>query len=167
MSDIAAAAGVSRQAVYLHFRSRADLLVATTRYMDEVSGVEERLADFREAATGEARLAALVRFWGEHVPSIYGVARALLATYDTDEAAAAAWRDRMAAVRDGCQAVVMDLQRDGTLAEVWTPQRATDLLWSMLSVRMWEHLTIECGWSPDEYAKYIHSAARRALVAGA
>ena len=35
MSDIARQAGVSRQAVYLHYPSRAELLVAATRHLDE------------------------------------------------------------------------------------------------------------------------------------
>ncbi len=44
MGDIAGEAGVSRQAVYLHFASRADLLVAATRYLDEKLDVEGRIA---------------------------------------------------------------------------------------------------------------------------
>ena len=34
IEDVAQAAGVSRQAVYLHFGSRAELLIATTHYLD-------------------------------------------------------------------------------------------------------------------------------------
>ena len=33
MADIAKAAGISRQAVYLHFPTRAELLVAVTRHL--------------------------------------------------------------------------------------------------------------------------------------
>ena len=42
MADIAKAAGVSRQALYLHFPSRAELLVATTRHIDKVKNVDAR-----------------------------------------------------------------------------------------------------------------------------
>lgn len=35
ISDIAKAAGISRQAVYLHFPKRSDLLIAATRFLDE------------------------------------------------------------------------------------------------------------------------------------
>jgi AcrR family transcriptional regulator len=52
MSDIAKDAGISRQAVYLHFPKRADLLIATTRYIDEVNDIDARLAASRGAATG-------------------------------------------------------------------------------------------------------------------
>ena len=43
MSDIAKKAGVSRQALYLHFPNRTELFVATTKYMDEVYRVQEKL----------------------------------------------------------------------------------------------------------------------------
>ena len=33
MSDIAKAVGISRQALYLHYPNRADLLVATTKHI--------------------------------------------------------------------------------------------------------------------------------------
>ncbi|MGI9389771.1 MAG: TetR/AcrR family transcriptional regulator, partial [Boseongicola sp.] len=47
MSDIAKAVGISRQALYLHYPSRADLLVATTRHIDSVKNVDARLARSR------------------------------------------------------------------------------------------------------------------------
>ena len=52
MSDIAKKTGISRQAVYLHFPSRADLLIAVTRYIDEANEIDARLAASRSAATG-------------------------------------------------------------------------------------------------------------------
>ena len=44
MSDVAKQAGISRQAVYLHFPSRAELLIATTRYIDQVKDIDGQLA---------------------------------------------------------------------------------------------------------------------------
>ena len=52
MGDIAKAAGISRQAVYLHFASRTELMIATTNYVDEVKGLNERLNRFKAATTG-------------------------------------------------------------------------------------------------------------------
>ena len=52
MGDIAAAAGISRQAVYLHIASRTQLLVATTRYLDEALEADTRLAPSRATNTG-------------------------------------------------------------------------------------------------------------------
>mgnify|MGYP003877304651 CR=1 FL=1 len=78
MSDIAAAAGVSRQAVYLHFRSRAELLIAVTHAIDRDLGLDARLAESRAATTGEERLSAWVRFWGDYLPDISTASAALL-----------------------------------------------------------------------------------------
>ena len=164
MGDIAKAAGISRQAVYLHFASRAELLVAATRYLDDVLDVDRRLAPSRAATSGVERLALYIECWGQYIPEIYGVAKALLLAQDTDDAAAVAWKDRMLAMRDGCRAAIDALQTDGTLASAWTPERATDTLWTMLLVPNWEHLTAECGWSTQEYVRWMKTVAKRTFV---
>ncbi len=164
MGDIAKAAGISRQAVYLHFTSRAQLLEATTKYLDELLDLDRRLAPSRAAKRGVDRLALYIEFWGNYVPEIYGVAKALLLVQDTDEAAAAAWRDRMLAMRDGCRAAIDALHSDGKLAPGWTPKRATDVLWTMLLVPNWENLTGECGWSTQQYVRWMKAVAERSFV---
>jgi AcrR family transcriptional regulator len=50
MSDIAKAVGISRQALYLHFPTRAALLIATTRHVDYVKNVDSRLEASRACA---------------------------------------------------------------------------------------------------------------------
>ena len=164
MGDIAKAAGISRQAIYLHFASRAELLEATTKYLDEVLDLDRRLVPSREAKSGVERLALYIEFWGRYVPEIYGVAKALLLVQDTDDAAAAAWKDRMLAVRAGCRAAVDALHSDGDLAPEWTPKRATDALWTMLLVPNWENLTAECGWSTQQYVQWMKILAKRTFV---
>ena len=164
MRDIAEAAGVSRQAVYDHFGSRAKLLVATTHYVDEVRGLEERRRRFREATTGVEHLEAYVEFWGNYIPEVYGMAKALLAVRETDEAAAAAWDDRMGAVRESCRKTIEALHRDGMLAPEWSRDEAVDLMWTMLSIRNWEQLTIECGWSTSQYVGRMQEQLKRTFV---
>lgn len=164
MSDIAKRAGISRQALYLHFPNRADLLVATTRYLDEVNRVDDRLAPSRGAASGEQRLAAFVEAWGNYIPEIYGVAKALMAMQETDAEARAAWADRMQAVRDGCRAAVDALHEEGRLSDDLTRQTATDLLWALLSVRHWEQLRHACGWPQERYVAMTLRNARRLLI---
>lgn len=163
MSDIAKAAGISRQALYLHFPTRAELLVATTRHIDSVKNVDARLAASRAAASGRARLVAFVSAWGGYIPEIHGVSVALRAS---DAEAAAAWDDRMQAVRHGCAAAVRALAADETLRPNLTEERATDLLWTLLSVENWEHLVRECGWSQSDYESQIERLSEAALLAG-
>jgi AcrR family transcriptional regulator len=164
MRDIARETGISRQAVYLHFASRAELLNATTKYRDEVLDLDRRLAPSRAATCGVKRLALYIECWGNYVPEIYSVAKALMLAQDTDEAAAAAWRDRMEAMRDGCRAAIEALHSDGKLVPGWTPKRATDVLWTMLLVPNWENLTAECGWSTQQYVRWMKTVAERTFV---
>lgn len=166
MADVARRAGISRQAVYLHFPSRADLLIATTRHIDVEKDVDGRLAASRQATDGLARLDAFVAAWGNYIPEVHAVCRALLAMRDTDAEAAAAWDDRMAALRDGCAAAVRDLSEGHALRQDLEPEVATDLLWALLSVRTWEQLVTECGWPQRRYIAAMQDLARRALAAG-
>src|SRR5919107_2252664 len=151
ISDVAAAAGVSRQAVYLHFASRAELMVATARYGDKVRGLDERLRRYRAVTNGVERLEAFVEFWGNYIPEIYGIARALLAARETDEAVAAAWDDRMGVVYEACRDIIERLHRDGTLG-------------SLLSIGNWENLTLERGWSVGVYVDRMKEVTRRTSV---
>ena len=164
MADIAREAGISRQAVYLHFASRAELMIATVRHLDEVNGLKERLRKFDEETTGIGLLNAFIDFWGNYIPEIYGVAKALMAARETDEAAAAAWKDRMDSIRSGCREVVEALKRDGSLTSEWDVDEAIDLFWTILSIQNWELLTIECGWPISRYVEQIQKVVKSAFV---
>lgn len=163
MADIAKRAKISRQAVYLHFENRAELLIETTYYLDQLKGVEERLVASRTAKTGEERLGAFVEAWGNYIPEVYGVGKALMAMGNTDQEAAEAWGKRMQDMREGCEAAVNALERDKTLSPDYAPKEATDILWTLLSVRNWELLTIDCGWSQEAYIDNLRSLVRRLL----
>lgn len=164
MSDIAKQVGISRQALYLHFKTRTELLVASTHYLDEVLDVDKRLQASREAQTGTERLACYIEAWGNYIPEIYGVAKALMVMQESDDAAATAWSDRMQAMREGCQAAIKALINDGDLVDTLKEKEAVDLLWTLLSVRNWENLTIECGWSNKKYVEQMKQMAGRAFV---
>jgi len=161
MSDIAKRAGVSRQAVYLHFDNRADLLIAATVHLDEQLGSNARLAPSRAAQSGIERLDAFVLAWGSYIPEIYGVAKAMIAMGSTDTAADDAWSKRMQDMREGCEAAINALNADGTFVPVFTPDQATDVLWTLLSVGTWEYSTIKCGWSQEKYIEMTTKTARQ------
>lgn len=165
MTDIAKASGISRQAVYLHFPNRADLLIATTRYLDEVTGIDTRLGDWEKAGTGVEKIDAYIMCWGGYIPEVHGVAKALLAMKDADDAANAAWNERMQAVRSFCQIAVEALHADGDLDPAYSIEQATDVLWTLLSIRNWEQFTFECGWSQETYLKRMKDMYRRLLLA--
>lgn len=164
MGDVAKRAGITRQALYLHFATRAELLIAVTHYLDDIKDSEQRLAPSRAARTGTERLDAFIEAWAAYIPEIHGVGKALLAMKDTDEAAASAWDQRMQDMREGCEAAIKALHADRMLSPDHTVKQATDILWTLLSVRNWEQLTIECGWSQKKYVKTLKSLARQIFV---
>jgi hypothetical protein len=106
----------------------------------------------------------IVAFWGNYLPEIYESAKALLALRETDEAAAAAWADRMEGFYQGCLGTIQQVAQDGMLAPAWTIETATEFFWAMLSIEVWERLTIEHGWSNDQYIKRMQWVIERALL---
>ncbi|MDX1616511.1 MAG: TetR/AcrR family transcriptional regulator [Candidatus Promineifilaceae bacterium] len=165
MQDIAAAAEVSRQALYLHFASRTDLLIATVQYVDEKLGFNEQMQAVFDAPDSRTALAVFIKFWASYVPQIHGVAGALLAARASDQAAATAWRNRMEGLRRICGWLVDRLAREGQLASEWLPAKAADMLWALISVQLWVGLTVERGWTSEAYATHLSRVARRALLA--
>lgn len=165
MEDIASSAGVSRQAVYLHFPSRGELMIAAVRYLDDVYGLDEEVRRFREARSGIEILETFVEFWGNYIPKIFGVAKALMELRERDDAAAAAWKDRMDSVRNGCRRTIETIEHEGLLSNEWEIDEAVDLMWAMLSIENWVRLTKERGWSQTEYIARLTKALKRIVLA--
>ncbi len=164
MSDIAKATGISRQALYLHFDARTDLLIATTRYVDEVLGIEALLEPSRNAATGRERLNAYIAAVGTHFVEIQGLARAVLAIREADVEMQIAWEERLAATRHGCLAAIRMLADEGELADEWDIEIATDLLCLSLSFQSWDQLININGWSVSEYVEHIQLQAKLSFL---
>ena len=76
----------------LHFKSKADLLVATAQHVDEVVGVPEILRPVREAKTPLEALDKGVEAYAAIEPHIYDIASVIYAARRSDEAAEAAGR---------------------------------------------------------------------------
>jgi AcrR family transcriptional regulator len=164
MLDIAKAAGISRQALYLHFETRAELLIAATRHHDQVLESNKRYDSVVNAESGVDQLDLLIEFWGNYVPDIYGLAKALMISKEVDEAAAAAWQDRMDNVMGLCKSAVERLKTEKMLSDDWSEKDASEFLWTLLSITNWERLTVKCGWSVEKYVLSMQLLVRRAFV---
>jgi AcrR family transcriptional regulator len=164
IEDVAQAAGVSRQAVYLHFGSRAELLIATTHYLDDTLHGAQKLQEAVCAETAVGALEAYVEFWTKYIPQIYGLAKVLMTMRETDKAAAAAWDDRMEALYSGCLIIMQRLEKEGILSPELTVDEAADFFWATISIASWENLTIERGWSQEQFIERIQQALKRALL---
>ena len=164
MSDIAKAVGISRQALYLHYPTRAELLIATTKHIDTVKKVNQRLELSRTAGSGIERLHFFIKAWGGYIPEIHGISVALRNMRKNDKAAAEAWDDRMQAVRHGCQAAVVAIAKDGKLKFDLSEQIATDILCTLLTIENWEKLVINCGWLQSAYEEKMIELAEIAIL---
>jgi len=164
LADVARAAGVSRQAVYLHFGSRAGLLVAMARHHDRTSGFAERAARIGGGPDPAADLAELIRAWCAYLPDILPVARALSAASADDQDASAAWQDRMRALRSEFERVLTPLAAAGRLAPDWTVAEAAAWTWASVHPDQWHHLVAECGWDPAAFTSRCVAAAAATLV---
>ncbi|MEP2947564.1 MAG: TetR/AcrR family transcriptional regulator [Lentilitoribacter sp.] len=150
MSDIAKDAGISRQAVYLHFPTRADLLIAVTYRLDEIYDAAGRLVKPTDAKTGLFRLEAYIEAWFGYLPLIYGVVKAMMDMRDQDDAAKEAYDLRMQHIRNACETTILALKNENQLQEHLTTEVATDILWTMLSIPTWEQYRFQCGWTAQQ-----------------
>lgn len=165
MKDVAAEVGISRQALYLHFPSRSDLLRALTIHHDLASGIGERCARAQEAPTAEEALDALIRVWFRYVEEILPVARALHAAAATDADAETAWWEAMDRGLSNTRLLVQRLDAEGVLDPLWDLEEAAQMLWSLTHVRVWDDLVEHHGWDPGQFLDRQVEVARRVLLA--
>jgi AcrR family transcriptional regulator len=165
MSEVAAAAGVSRQAVYLHFPTRGQLFLALVHRMDDESRIRARLATALEADDAVEALRSFLVVWLRFAARIHPVATVLLATRTTDPDAWAAWDDRMTDLRGGHLRATRRLAEDGRLRAGLDPARAADLTWALSSVPVWEQLSLDRSWSASRLERQLVDAVLAAVVA--
>jgi AcrR family transcriptional regulator len=165
LADVARAAGISRQALYLHFGSRAGLLVAMTHARDEQLGLPDRLRELRELPARE-RLRRLLDAWLDHIPRIQPIAVALeAAALAGDADARAAWDDRMEELRLAIGRSVYRVAEAGALRSPWTAATATDWIWAQAHVATWQHLVGDRKWPPGRAKRTILETLLAAIVA--
>ncbi|WP_437759577.1 TetR/AcrR family transcriptional regulator [Sorangium sp. So ce1389] len=164
MAEIASAAGVSRQAVYLHFETRTQLLVALVRHVDEVHGFADLVRKCERAPDARAVLSEFIGAWADYVAHITDVARAMRAARATDEDAELAWRDRMRGFTGVCAGFVARLQAEGALADEWSASDAADFLATILSIGNWQELIEERSWSRPRYVRAMRRSVEQSLL---
>jgi AcrR family transcriptional regulator len=162
--DAAARAGVSRQAVYLHFGDRAGLLLALVHYMPEALGFPELLAHVFDAPTGVESLERAVELHSTYTAKIDSVAQVLETAQYHDDDLGAAWRNRMDASRAAHRAIIQRIADEGRLAEGWTVGTAADLFYTITMNGPWRELIRELGWTPEQYAESVNRLLRRSLL---
>ncbi len=164
MAQIARAADMSRQAVYLHFADRGELFVAMVRYADDKRGLEHEIRLIREAPTGLEAMRRMVSLQARSNPQIWPAARTLDAVRRTDPEIERSWQDRLQHRLAGCRDIMRRVKHDGDLIPGTDVDTAADLLWTLTSLRMWEDLVVLRGWSAKRYEEHVNTLLLRALT---
>lgn len=161
MAEIAAAAGVSRQTLFLAFGNRAGVLVAMARHQDTRSPHVPHMRQVAGTGTDRAALHRFVEAWLDYLPIVYPVAIQLETGSLSDADANAAWQDRIFSqgVRMGLDRILGQMAVRGELPAGTDPARLADVCLSLLVPSAWRYLVIERGWTPEAFA-----ASRHALV---
>ena len=164
MARIAERAGVSRQALYLHFADRTDLFLEVSRMADAAarSPARQQRVDGAPTARDALREAIALQAWLK--PRLRGIATALDVLRRTDPAADAAWKEREHARLRRCEDVVRRLEAEGELAPAWDVASAARCLWAVTSQRVWDDLVVDQGWSTTRYRRYLTQLLETALL---
>lgn len=162
LAEIAKAAGVTRQSIYIGFGGRPGLLIAMARNADANSAHARRMREISQGRSGDPKaLHDYVEAWLAHLPEIYPVGILLSAASVTDPEAGAVFHDRMVgSLHAGFRRILRRIARAGHLAPGWNAGRAADLCWSLTHIEAWRQLVVERGWTPAQFL-----ADRQALIA--
>jgi AcrR family transcriptional regulator len=165
LNQVAERAGVSRQAVYLHFGDRTGLLLALVHHMDEALELGESLARVQAAPTGAEVLERTMRLNTDFWTAVEPVAQVLEAAQLDDEGLGAAWRDRMELRRMAFGTMVQRIADLNELSADWTVEEASALLYAVAHFNTWRELTHRLHWTDDHYVESMTRLLRRALLA--
>lgn len=155
MAAVAATAGVSRRAVYLHFASRAALVDALFRHIAEHEGLDDSTRRVWAAPDGAAALDEWARHLARYHGRLLAVSRAVERVRREDADAARHRRRVVRAQLANCRRLAARLDQEGRLAPPWTVDSATDMLWALISTDMIEGLLVERRWSRRRLAEHL------------
>src|ERR671932_1533491 len=164
MGEVAEEAGVSRQAVYLHFADRTSLFLEVSRLADSTARTRARQRRIDEAPTARDAFREAIALQAFLKPRLKGVATALDVLRRSDPAADAAWKEREHARLQRCHQVVQRLHDEGELAPGWDVPSAAGCFWAVTSQRVWHHLAMDQGWSAARYRDHITMLLEAALL---
>lgn len=164
MAAVAERAGVSRRAIYLHFATRTELVLALYRSLGQTEDLAESRARVWECADATAGLDEWARHIARSHPRILATLLAIERASRTDEDAAKLWRTTMGNWRKSCRRLATWLRDDGVLAAPWTITTAADMLWSLMSLDLLERLVVDRRWSSRRFAEHYAATLRATFV---
>jgi AcrR family transcriptional regulator len=165
LEAVATKAGISRQAIYLHFASKADLLRALHERVNtqDVAPAFERVW---AAETADVALDAWIDATAEAVPKFIGIANMLNAARRSDPDAAATWDAPAEGHYAECLRLATRLKDEKLLKPRMTAGDAADILWHQTSIWGFESLVVDRAWPVPRWVKWQRQSLRALLYAG-
>jgi AcrR family transcriptional regulator len=163
MGEIATRAGISRQALYLHFRSRDDMLLAVVEWASERIGLTQRLKRHDQARTARAKLGHYAR---DAVWQVIQLGPALLAInrlLAKDSQLADRWHDRPDGRSARVRKIVTELRQERRLRAGLGEAEAVA---AMLALSLPEVVTtlLKAGMSEADAGRVLHHALEGAVT---
>ena len=166
LEAVAKKAGVSRQAIYLHFSSKAELLTALHLHVfdTDVAPALERHA-VTEAMTALDVLDATIAADVEIVDRVWRIHESLTMARRQHPEVDQTLVPREEEHYDGLLDVGRRLEREGALPPTMPVGLFADMLWGLLNVGTFRNLVVERGWSLEQYRLWVRDTMRLQLGA--
>jgi AcrR family transcriptional regulator len=161
LGAVAKKAGVSRQAIYLHFPSKAELLTALHLHIfaTDVVPAIERHPD-TDAMTALDALDAMIAVDVEVISKVWQIHEALQIARrqhpEVEETLRPRDEERYRELLDRGRR----LKRDGALPRNFRVGTLADMLWGLVNVGTYRGLVIERGWSLEQYRRWVRDTIR-------
>ena len=152
LEQIGKAAGLSRQSVYVHFGSKAQLVTDLVAWVEERERLGDLLSGVFEATTGREALLRLIDVHAVFEKKIERMAIVIDHGRGTAPELQDLYADRMGRRYQGMRAILAWVKSDGDLASGWTIDTATALVWTLTAPPTFRLLTTEQGWTPKKWA---------------
>jgi AcrR family transcriptional regulator len=167
LEAVAKKAGVSRQAIYLHFPSKAELLTALHLriYATDVVPVVER-HPITDAMTAWEALDATIAVDVEVTSTVWRIHEALTTARRLHPEVEQTLRPREEERYGELLDLGHRLDREGALPSKIDAGTFADMLWGLMNIGTFRNLVIERGWSLDQYRCWVRTTIRLQLGAG-
>ncbi len=166
LGAVAKKAGVSRQAIYLHFSSKAELLTALHLhiYATDVVPVLQRHPITTTMSALDA-LDATIAVDVEVAAAVWRIHEALAMARRQHPEVEQTLRPREEERYRELFDLGRRLKREGALQPKIRVGTFADMLWGLINVGTYRSLVIERGWSLDQYRRWVRNTIRLQISA--
>ncbi len=168
LEAVAKRAGVSRQAIYLHFASKAELLMALHAriYETDVVPALDRYPVW-SAPTALDGVDAMIAVDAEVASKVWRIHEALVVARRHHAEVDETLRPREAERYDELVRLGRWLKKEGELPPRMRVGTFADIMWGLTSLGTFQNLVIERGWSINRFVTWARQTMRGQLTASA